>query len=139
MACTLGWAVGGVLLSELGAGALTGILQWLVLRQQMRRAGWWIAATIAGWLTGWALVAFAVPPGASFLAGATVGSVTGLAQWLVLRRHMYRAGWWILVSALGWTLGLTELMGTLLVGAVAGAVTGIALELLLRYPSLRKN
>ncbi len=63
----------------------------------------------------------------------------GITQWLFLRRHLHQAGWWIVVSALGWTAGLTLLTGPLLVGAVAGAVTGIALELLLRYPNLMKT
>jgi hypothetical protein len=63
----------------------------------------------------------------------------GTLQWLYLRRHFHRAGWWIVISTLGWTIGLAGIMGQLLVGAAVGAVTGIALELLLRYPSLMKT
>ena len=59
-------------------------------------------------------------------------------QWLFLRQQLYRAGWWVLVSALAWTVAFSGIMGQFLIGAVAGAVTGIALELLLRYPSLMK-
>jgi hypothetical protein len=63
----------------------------------------------------------------------------GTTQWLFLRGHFHRAGWWIVISALGWTAGLALLTGPLLVGAVAGAVTGITLELFLRYPALMKT
>jgi hypothetical protein len=31
---------------------LTGVMQWLVLRRQVRRAGWWIAATVAAHFFG---------------------------------------------------------------------------------------
>jgi hypothetical protein len=52
---------------------------------------------------------------------------------LVLRRWVYRAGWWIVISASGWALGLTGILGASLAGAVAGGVTGITLELLVRH------
>jgi hypothetical protein len=63
----------------------------------------------------------------------------GLLQWLFLRQQLYRAGWWVLVSTLAWTVALSGFMGQFLIGAIAGAVTGIALELLLRYPGLMKT
>ncbi|MCP4417093.1 MAG: hypothetical protein GY805_10750 [Chloroflexi bacterium] len=34
-------------------GGLVGSLQWLVLRRYVRRTGWWILATIAGWMAVW--------------------------------------------------------------------------------------
>jgi hypothetical protein len=84
-------------------------------------------------------VAALVAPDYGFLTGIVLGAAMGILQWLILQRHFYRAGWWIVVSALAWTAGLSLLTGPLLVGAVAGAVTGIALELLLRYPALMKT
>ena len=60
----------------------------------------------------------------------------GTAQWLILRRWVHQAGWWIVVSTLGWAAGLSGFVGPFLVGAVVGAVTGIAMELLVRYPRL---
>jgi hypothetical protein len=65
LATSLGWAVGGVLLSafigglgdELGnvvgatvLGLMVGIGRWLVLRQWLDEAGWWILASARGFL-----------------------------------------------------------------------------------------
>jgi hypothetical protein len=45
-------------------------------------------------------------PAASWLPGAITltmfGAVLGIAQWLVLRNRVDRAGWWIAISAGGW-------------------------------------
>jgi hypothetical protein len=115
-----------------------GVLQWAVLRRYLRQAGWWILASALGWAAGWGIVIAIAPLGIGLLAEPLLGAATGMLQWLVLRRQLRQAGWWIVVSTLGWTVALTGLTDQLLAGAVAGAVTGIALELLLRYPGLRK-
>jgi len=63
-----------------------------------------------------------------------------VAQWLVLRRHVRQAAWWLLASMVswklantlseGWTLGTPALI---LEGATSGAITGLAIaHLLLR-------
>jgi len=139
---TLGWVLGGLLLPGLAlvtAGLVIGILQWVVLRQRLPEAGWWILASTVGWAGGWAIVIALVPPELGVLTGAVLGAAMGTLQWLFLRGHFHQAGWWIVVSTLGWTAGLTLLTGQFLVGAVAGAVTGIALELLFRFPALTKT
>jgi predicted Ser/Thr protein kinase len=80
----------------------------------------WLLATALGWAAGWAVGApiselIARPIGATgamllaeTLGGAvawgTLGLTTGVAQWLVLRRHMSSAGWWVLASVIGWAL-----------------------------------
>ena len=95
-----------------------------------------------------------------FLLGAWVGGVLGLAQWLVLRKHIRRAGWWVFANALAWALGLlvafvgttlmkfdrfdlaTALAGAatgLTVGAVVGGITGIALLWLLKPRLSRRD
>lgn len=131
-------------------GLLTGLLQYLLLRRYLPRIGWWIAATALGWPLGFAVVYLAyVALPAALHAGSTwsvvlalvwVGGATGLAQWLVLRRRILRAGWWILASALGGGLvGLiaggvfTSLLELLLIGAVPAIVTAIALWWLLGW------
>ena len=137
-----GWILGAVLLPALApvvGGLVVGSLQWVVLRQRLPQAGWWVLASAAGWVLGWALVAALVPPELGFLTGIVLGAAMGILQWLFLRRQFYRAGWWIAISVLAWTAGLSLLTGPLLVGAVAGAVSGIALELLMRYPALMKS
>lgn len=64
---------------------------------------WWtLATTIAGAIVG-ALEA------SGFELVATIfftGLLIGTAQWLVLRQYIPKVFWWIVVSTLGWTLGL---------------------------------
>lgn len=117
-------------------GSTIGLAQWLVLRREIERIGWWVAATVAGyasigllpliasvfqpgWLD-WAItliingkmhwLARVVPswPAASWLPGAITltlfGAVLGIVQWLVLRGHVYQAGWWIAINFGGWAL-----------------------------------
>ena len=138
----LGWLLGGVLLPDpalVMAGLVIGLLQWVVLRQRLPHPGWWILASAVGWAGGWTVVITLAPPGFGILTATVLGAAMGTTQWLFLRGHFHRAGWWIVISALGWTAGLALLTGPLLVGAVAGAVTGITLELFLRYPALMKT
>ena len=158
LASVVGWGVGGVVLgpvfgvvepafgllvggAAVGAigGAVLGVLQWLVLRRQLARAGWWIVASTVGWAVG----------GAAF--GLVGGAVAGFLQWLVLRRRLARAGWWIAASTVGWAIGpvivlfggvIGELDATLIVllvavlwgigGLVGGVITGAVLVWLLR-------
>jgi len=140
LATTFGWIVGWALIGEAGIGAAIGVAQWFVLRSLVSGAGWWVLATTVGWAISWAAVVSGaiVPPEAgviaSLLAGALFGATVGLAQWFVLRRLVYMAGWWVPVSIVGWAFALTGILGGTVAGAVAGAATGLALDLLLRYP-----
>ena len=104
----VGWAVAGAV-----GGAVVGVWQWLVLRRQTVRASWWIVSSTAGW----AVAAFIYIPmilGTAlgfgpFVAGAftwaVCGAVVGIWQWLVLRRQWPRAGWLIVASVVGCTVG----------------------------------
>jgi hypothetical protein len=150
-------------------------MQWLVLRLHVSRAGWWMA----GWWILASTAGFAVACGAvTAAAGASVafgysegfdelgsfatvlgwtltvalgGAVTGILQMLVLRARVFRAGWWVLASAVGWGLGMAvvgygavldevwdsplALLWSLVGGGVVmGAVTGGTLVWLLRQP-----
>jgi hypothetical protein len=112
-------------------GLLTGIGQWLVLRRHMSGAGWWVPASVIGWAlvgsTKWIqgplldefMIGFfgrleemrlgALVPlsgmGLGLLLDGAMGLVVGLAQWFVLRRHVQRAGRWVLISAVAWGIG----------------------------------
>jgi hypothetical protein len=153
-------------------GAILGAAQARALRPffPALRAGDWMRATSLGGVFAWALgmllgayseqladrslVLLAV---IWCLAGVAILNAIGLAQWLVLRRHLNRAWLWLPANALAWLLGLAWVFGAMAlvsedspawqVGAVsAGAgllmagtvavVTGLALVRILR-PGLR--
>ena len=169
--------VGGAVLVAL-LGISFGTAQWLFLRQYLSQAGWWIVATVVGfavgvpvlaWLRPWPGLLAADPHstvseaagyvGGWALDGAVLGLAVGLAQWLLLRRHLPRAGWWVLATAVGWVL-TTAARGSLdvvsdtsylsgpaqvvlvipllvtVVGAL-GLITGMSLVWLLRQPRPR--
>lgn len=160
----LGSRFGGPLQVALFGGPL-GILQWLVLRKQVRRSGWWIAATAIGWAVGYAVGWFGKVEFRWHLPwpiGIVVfGCSVGVAQWLVLRKQVFRSEWWVVASAVGWTLGfivdyhlgVNQALRAALVGrrslalsnmvsgavflaegaAVVGVITGAALGWLLRH------
>ncbi len=44
--------------------------------------------------------------GSAVVAGVLLLGSIGFAQWLELRRHLARSGWWILGSAAAWCVGL---------------------------------
>jgi hypothetical protein len=143
-----------VLFGMIGAGvlegAITGTLQWLVLRRRYRGLGGagWVGATVIvaalGWAAGMAIPLFFVgdataeapvvePPLALVLFfaaifGAAAGALFGLAQGIVLRRHAKRAlPVWVAGNAAGWGIGLpfTYLAGSLdLASAGAAAAVG---------------
>lgn len=56
------------------------------------------------------------------LAFAVSGLVLGSSQWLVLRHHFARAGWWIVCTAVGLGIGATS--GVVSVEIIGEALTG---------------
>ena len=86
------------------AGSIAGVLQWSVLRRYISSGAWWALAGSAG-----SLVAVNVGrpfggAGEPFYYGAE-GAALGLLQWLVLRREVVSAVWWVPISAIGWLIG----------------------------------
>ena len=179
LASALGWAVGfpiaDAILTVLGEvvadevvifgllGALPGLLQWLLLRRHLPQAGRWVlASTLAGALIGAVASSVrVVDPAAGY---AVAGASFGILQWLVLRRHVSHAGWWLLASPVGWAVSVpvvraadrvgvfgaaeramramalpmseTVVLALLfgVFGAVYGVVTGIGMAWLMRKP-----
>jgi hypothetical protein len=70
-------------------------------------------------------------------AVATFGLSLGVPQWLIFRRHMRRAGLWVLYSMIGWLLtGLAWISfraGDGLDAIVYGTVTGLGLVWLVHF------
>jgi hypothetical protein len=139
-------------LTTIGLGIGVGVLQWLVLRRRVSRAGWWVLASAAGGFgimqAGFTGYGASLEMSYGTLLGYTGlvalgGAVTGTLQWLVLRGQVSRAGWWVLASTVGWGLGMTaaiafswgganDFVALGGIGVVLGAVTGGALVWLLR-------
>ena len=120
------------------------------------QAGWgfllgWVLACTVGWFVGF-IISFVLGSiivegtyGGEFsvlgsilsglIGGAAAGAVVGILQWLVLRRRVSRAGWWVLASCAGlavaWGSGYTY-GGLFVAVALGGAVAGILQWLVLR-------
>ena len=69
-------------------GAVTGILQWLVLRGQVSRAGWWVLASTVGW--GLSMVGN-LSEAPCLVGGVVLGAVTGVALVWLLRQPVPEA------------------------------------------------
>jgi len=138
-------------------GAIVGIMQWLILRQQLSLAGWWTLISTLGWGVGGGLIGTSFVKSLNNVGGieeavmvAIIGStVAGIMQWVLLRRQFSRAGWWIMTSILPWPLAgivvslfmdiVSNLFISLVVGGVFGSIvwsilTGVAFVWLLRHP-----
>ena len=98
---------------------------------------WWLNASTAGFILGFVVANRLDWFGA--LAGTVIGASLGIAQWLILRRFIARAGWWVLASIVGLAVGFgvcsavlfaddfAQDVGFAIAGAVAGTVIGAAL------------
>lgn len=115
----------------LGTGV--GMMQWLVLRRRVTKAGWWIPASAFGGLvliaagSGSYLIPKESLSGALAATGILVagGPLMGALQWLVLRNKVGRAGWWIVASTAGWGFIILMVRTTPFGGGDGGAVLAI--------------
>jgi hypothetical protein len=68
----LGWVV-----VTIAFGAALGIAQWLALRRQLPRTGWWVLISAIGWVTAGLLAGAVSPPEGWAVVGAVYGAITG--------------------------------------------------------------
>jgi hypothetical protein len=144
--------VGLVLIGTI-EGAAVGQAQWLALRPSLPRLAQrrWLLATIAGaivaWGTGMGLgtaagdsQGLAESTQATIVGAVVIGIVAGVllsaAQWLVLRRLVAHAGWWVPAHAAAWAIGMLAAFGGMsfvqpdtpvALIAVIGAATGLVM------------
>jgi len=146
-----------------------GAAQWFFLRGRVRWAGSWFLATSLGRLAGQFIIpSLAGSSGSGLLSpffGAALGVVpvvlVALPQWLILRRHVWGAGWWVVANIAGAAVGFVgSLVGAIgsgfaaavippsgvlylavsvgmssaTAGAGISAITGVALRQLLKRP-----
>jgi hypothetical protein len=138
-------------------GAEFGIAQWLILRRQVPKVGWWVAASIVGFAIGFPLAktlfgALSTGLLVAGSAGAVVGAIVGIPQWWVLRGRVTGAGWWVLASVVAWMLSAIlgqlgamaageDFVADLLRVILGAALTGAGMVWLLRQtvPSTRTD
>jgi hypothetical protein len=147
----------GEIVSFLTFGMVLGLGQWLVLRNLVQNSKSWILATVLGATLGLAItnvIQRALVGGSLYFMGgslglAALGLVLGVSQWWVLRQHLSKAGWWIIIYAASWFVGgsIAWAMGLRLfeyikiiadyavLGLIVGACTGILLVLLRNEPT----
>jgi hypothetical protein len=132
------------------ASLLTGALQYGLLRHYLTRIGWWVFATVAGWLLGVLLIALPgwlgwtdTPLINLDLIFLVMGLAIGITQWLLLRHRLALTGWWIAANALGWgLLGLItpgnslDQYGLFVLGFLPACATAAMLALLMNQVPL---
>ncbi len=122
------------------AGLFMGGLQYGLLRRYLPRMGWWVLATAGSWLLLMIFDWLTARMSESFdINGAFImlGLSVGVGQWLLLRRRLPRASWWIGANGVGWGLlslvtgGSIGLMGVVVLGFLPACVTALTLTLLI--------
>jgi hypothetical protein len=110
--------------------------QGLVLRPYLRRLKLWMFLTVLGVVGGILamLVVRALLPGDAVPTNVLTGPLVGVLQWLLLRREVKAAGWWIVANTIAWPLSLIPIMDTNLGLPITGALTGLVLMWLLNHP-----
>ena len=88
------------------AGIAATCLQWVVLSIFIKRSFAWLVTGLIGWCFPFAaiLLLFVHITGQSADLIAAGGLTAGFLQWLIMRKWVPRAGWWILANTIGWTL-----------------------------------
>jgi hypothetical protein len=135
MATTLGWLFGNIFFKGIPviiSGVIIAALQWSVLFKRIQKAWRWIILSSLGWIAGYILFVIFIPS-MSLLIGPVMGGAVGIMQWFVLRNEIDWAGWWVPISMLAWTTGLTLVPGALTSGSLPGALTGLTLIILFRF------
>jgi hypothetical protein len=141
MATTLGWLAGIILggaISVVVSGVAIAAFQWSVLYKRIHKAWRWLIFSSLGWIIGYILFIVFFSKNMGLLIGVILGGMVGVFQWYILRTEVDWAGWWVIISIIAWTTGLTLMPGLLTSGALSGALTGLVLVILFRF-STRKQ
>ena len=136
MATTLGWLAGRIFFQGIPiviSGVAIAMLQWTVLYKRIPRSWRWAVYSAAAWIVGYILFVMFIPEELGSLFGPVIGATLGVVQWFILRQEFDLAGWWIVISIIAWTTGLTIMPGPLSSGSLPGAFTGLTLVLFFRF------
>lgn len=138
IATTVGWLTGSLFSSVIPiavSGFAIAALQGLVLYKRIQKAWRWVVLSSLGWISAYIFSVIFIPEELGFLIGPIIGGILGILQWLLLRWEFNWAAWWIPISIIAWTTGMSLMPGALTSGALPGALTGLALVILFRYAS----
>lgn len=138
MATTLGWLVGSLFFNGIPvavSGVAIAAFQWAVLYKRIHKAWRWAVWSSLAWMAAYIVLVVFFPADMGLLQGPLLGGVTGVVQWLLLRKVVDWAGWWIIISMIAWITGLTIMPGFFTSGALPGALTGLTLVILFRFSS----
>jgi hypothetical protein len=125
-------------------GLLTGVVQYGMLRRFLPRMGWWVLATLGGWILGMFLIALLIrldwmTPSNLDLTLLLLGLSIGFGQWLILMHRLPGAGWWVAANLLGWGLlslifegNFIDQYGLFTLGFCPACTTAATLALLMR-------
>lgn len=151
-----------MVVAGMGEGACFSFAQWLILKKYIKNIEKrWILYTAIAAGVAWAIGmlpstigerSIFLPRILLAIIGLVVAAVfllsIGYAQWLVLRKHVQKSGWWIVANAIAWPLGVAMtfipitlvpdnspiglwiaagIAGGIMMGATVGAVTGLFL------------
>jgi len=122
----LGSAVGGAMGFALGSSAATTVIDIIGSRQLT------IAYSLLGYVAvdvSGSVADTATRAVSWVVSGGVFGTVIGIGQWLVLRRHIKRAGWWVLGSAVSGVVGLIAIASGIVVVGLTWPETVVMLPL----------
>lgn len=127
------------------ASLLTGAVQYALLRRYLPRMGGWVLATFGGWLLGVFLIAltgwlnWTDEPFYLERSLLLMGLAIGAGQWLLLRRRLPQAGWWIGANAAAWVLSALittgnslDQFGLITLAILPACITAAVLALLMK-------
>ena len=142
MATTIGWLAGNIFFSffpVIVSGIAVSALQGVVMYGRIYKAWRWAVFSSLAWVIGYTLHIIIFSSSLGAFVGLLIGGVVGIVQWSILHREVDWSGWWIIISILAWTTGLTTMPGLLTSGTLPGALTGLTLVILFRYSSPRRK
>ena len=136
------------------SGCISGVAQWLVISKHIHISGWlWIFTTIFESI----ITVYILDIGSGFaefvLGRVAIGFLLGSSQWLILRKNISHAGWWIIILMTGHlitaivAIAIVTVFETFLfmfriemiTSVLYGVLTGAGLIILLMQSSKKEN
>jgi hypothetical protein len=141
---TISWLLQGLVL-----GGFVGVVQGPLLRPYGISRRFWFLTTLVGLLPA-IYITENIGTTSGLVAGALVGLLLGLTQWAVLRTQVRHAGYWLMITLIGWAIAnsFANMIGDyftttplfmalargLVIGLVYADITSFVIQWLLQMP-----